>query len=200
MRSAGNAAQRVVQQLDAGGRPFAAMREVDLRVHRPMARQMRVVDLQDQAGVDDRLVFLVQRVGERDPEFLVGLVMLVGVPIGEVGRRHRRHKGFLVRDPGEGGFEIVDVALQCVMPAIGDRAGADPLGRRRPPGGARHLRRPVRNIRERPGIRATGPVLRRGALGARLDPGEALVDIGDEPEPPHLAIGDDVDAALGSAF
>ena len=34
-----------------------------------------------------------------------------------------------------------------------------------------------------------------GAL-ARLDAGETLIDVGDKSEPSHLAIGDDVDAAL----
>ena len=96
-----NAAQRVVQELDAGGRPFAALGEIDLRVHRPVARQLRIVDLQDEAGVDDRPVFLVQRVGQRHPELPVGLVIFVGVPIGEVGRRDRRHEGFFARDPGK---------------------------------------------------------------------------------------------------
>ena len=31
----------------------------------------------------------------------------------------------------------------------------------------------------------------------RLDAGEAVVDIGNKPEPAHLAIGDDVDAGFG---
>ena len=32
---------------------------------------------------------------------------------------------------------------------------------------------------------------------ARLDPGEALVDIGDKAETAHFAVGDDVDAGIG---
>ena len=40
-----------------------------------------------------------------------------------------------------------------------------------------------------------------GALAARvwarLDAGEAVIDIGDEPEPTHLAIGDNIDAGFG---
>src|SRR5689334_12546548 len=42
---------------------------------------------------------------------------------------------------------------------------------------------------------------RPGALGdrvrARVEASEALINIGDKPEPPHLAIGGDIDAALG---
>src|SRR6516162_7881714 len=42
---------------------------------------------------------------------------------------------------------------------------------------------------------------RPGAFAARvrtrLDAGEAVVDIGDKPEPAHLSIGDDIDAGFG---
>jgi len=31
---------------------------------------------------------------------------------------------------------------------------------------------------------------------ARFEAGEALIDIGDETEPPHLAVSDDIDAGL----
>jgi hypothetical protein len=47
-----------------------------------MARQLRIIDLEDEAGIDDRLVLLVQSVGNGNAEFFVGFVELVGVPVG----------------------------------------------------------------------------------------------------------------------
>src|SRR6516165_1545335 len=102
-----------------------------------MARQLRIVDLQYQAAIDDRLVFVMQRLGESAAKFLVGLVVLVAVPVGEVGRGDRRHEGLRASDLGERGLQIVDVALQRFTPAIGDWAGADPLGWGRPSGRSR---------------------------------------------------------------
>ena len=96
-----NAAQCMVQQLDRGIRPAAALGDVELGMRRIVARQLRIIDLQDEAGIDNCLVFLVERVGHCYSELLVRLIELVPVPAGELGRRHRRHKGFLVGDAGE---------------------------------------------------------------------------------------------------
>ena len=49
-----------------------------------IGREQRVVDLQDEAGVDDRPVLLVQRVGDGVEIFLVALVMLVAVPVARL--------------------------------------------------------------------------------------------------------------------
>ena len=42
-----------------------------------------------------------------------------------------------------------------------------------------------------------GPVAAAAGALARLDAGKALIDIGDEAETPHLAVGDDIDTAIG---
>ena len=110
------AAQRVIEDFDAVRRPFAAGVDIRLRVHHVIRSQERVVDLEHEAGIDDRPVFLVQRLGERDEVVLVGLVVLVAVPVGEVRRRHRRHEPLSHIFPGHRRLEVVDVALQRGVP------------------------------------------------------------------------------------
>jgi hypothetical protein len=39
-----------------------------------MAGQLRIIDLQYEAGIDDCLILIVQCIGKRDPKFLVALV------------------------------------------------------------------------------------------------------------------------------
>jgi hypothetical protein len=48
-----NAAQREVQHLDAGAGPFAALGEIDFGVECPMVHQLRIIDLQDEAGIEN---------------------------------------------------------------------------------------------------------------------------------------------------
>ena len=89
-----NAAQRVVQRLDAQRDELAAV--LDRGVERAVVvrRHARIVDLQQEAGVDDRHVFLAHRVGERREILLVGGVVAVLVVELEVGRRDRGDEGF----------------------------------------------------------------------------------------------------------
>ena len=131
-----------------------------------MAGQLRVVDLQHETGVDDGPVFLVQGVGEGDPKFLIGLVELVSVPAGKLGRRHGRHESLLARDLGDRRFQIVDVARQRFVSLVGDRASAHPAGPLRPAGRPWHLRGPSV-------ILGKGEMLARprpGAFTARVRP------------------------------
>ena len=61
----GDAAQRVVERVDAKLRPVAVLRLAHRRHHALVhVGQERVVDLHDEAGIDDGLVFLVQGFGE----------------------------------------------------------------------------------------------------------------------------------------
>ena len=65
----GDAAQRMVERVDAKLRPGAVLRLAHRR-HHPLVHvgQEGVVDLHIKAGIDDRLVFLVQAVGEREQQ------------------------------------------------------------------------------------------------------------------------------------
>ena len=61
--------ERVVERVDAKLRPGAVFRLAHRR-HHPLVHvgQEGVVDLHIKAGIDDRLVFLVQAVGEREKQ------------------------------------------------------------------------------------------------------------------------------------
>ena len=59
-----NVAQRVVERLDAELRPFPKLLEREIGLLDPLGDEMRIVDLQQKAGLHDRLVFLAQRIGD----------------------------------------------------------------------------------------------------------------------------------------
>ena len=77
-------AQRMVQHLDASCRPFPARLDARLGMHDVVGGEERVVDLQHEPRLDDRAVFLAQRIGQRIKVFFLALVVLVAVPIGEI--------------------------------------------------------------------------------------------------------------------
>ena len=67
----GQISQAVVKRLDAQLLILPVLRHAHLRIHLPCIRQIRVVDLEDEAGVDDGLVFFVHGVGDGEK---IGLV------------------------------------------------------------------------------------------------------------------------------
>ena len=73
-------------------------------------RRTLIFATRDYAGVDDRLVFLVQSIGNGDAELLVGLVVFVRIPVGEVGRRYCRHKSLLNQFEGGVSFKFLIVS------------------------------------------------------------------------------------------
>jgi hypothetical protein len=57
-------------------------------------RHIRRVDLQVEAGVDDRAVLIRQRLGARGQVFLVRPVVLIWVVERDLPRAHRAHERF----------------------------------------------------------------------------------------------------------
>ena len=136
MRSSGRPRDRVVQRLDPNRREFPIVRDCRLGIDLvPALGDARVVELQDEAGIDDRLVLLAHRLGASVEKFLVGLVISVANPRA-ARRRDRGHKSFL--DPGrrQAGFKAGDVGLDRIVAGIGQRADADRRRRPRPGGDA----------------------------------------------------------------
>ena len=116
----------VVERVDAQCRPFPVLREIvggkrDI-VH---VGQERIVDLHHQPGVDDRLVFFAQRLGELEQELFVVLVIFVPVARNGARRRHHRQEGVGDRRAFQRGLEDRDVLLQRGVALIGDRADAN---------------------------------------------------------------------------
>ena len=88
-----NALQRRVERLDAHLGPLAALGDAQLRPHDVIGDQERIVDLQQEPGVDDRLVFLAHRIGDREHILFRALVMLVRRRRLDVGRRDGGNEG-----------------------------------------------------------------------------------------------------------
>ena len=151
----------------------------------------RIVDLQQEAGVDDRLVFLAHRVGDGEDVFLLRLVVGVLLPVLDVGRRDRRHEDFFDLHAVERRLEIVDVALQMRVALVGDRPGADHVGV------ARGDVRLGVEFRKRQALARGRPLIARAGLGVDLVAAEPLVDVADEARLAVFAVVDDVDAELG---
>lgn len=126
-----NSAQRVVQCVDAKLRPGAVLRLAHRRHHLLVhVGKERVVDLHGEARIDDRLVFLMQTVGEREQQcLLVGVVFVLGAGERGGGRHHRqeRARGLVLCG---GGLERRDVALHLRVVvgegAVDDEAVAEP--------------------------------------------------------------------------
>ena len=66
MRSGGMSLHRVVERLDVGGDHLAELFEAQMREHHVAAQgEVRAIELQHEAGVDDGAVFARHHVGER---------------------------------------------------------------------------------------------------------------------------------------
>ena len=127
----------VIEKLDAAGRPFAALFEIEIRTEYIPARKLRIVDLEDEPRIHDPAVFLAKRFGNGEAVLFLARVVFVFVPIGELRRRDRRHEGFDMRNTGKRLLEIVDVSFECLLSVIGDGAGANPFDRGRLSGSSR---------------------------------------------------------------
>ena len=85
----------------------------------------RIVDLQQEAGVDDRLVFLAHRLGDREHIILRARVVFVRRRGLDVRRRDGRHEGFRRRHLRERRLERVEIGLELRLALVFDRAGTD---------------------------------------------------------------------------
>ena len=171
----GDALKGVVERFDEFGEPAAIFLESAGRNHAvERGGRARIVDLQDEAGVDDRPVFGTHRRRDCCEPLLLALVVFILAVRQHARRRDDRHEGFFHLHAFERGFEIVDVTPQDVLPDIFHRADAgDHLGV-----GHRltHVEFGVELLEARPvGSRGPGPEARRDR--AQLEAAQALDDI-----------------------
>jgi hypothetical protein len=156
-------------------------------------REPGIVDLQDEAGVNDRLVFGPQSVANRLQVFFVAAVVLVGA---NAARGHRRHESFLDFQPGERRLEILNVFPDRVLPSIADRRGANERSTRRN-ASAHHAPAEVLLIVFREGGHFRGPLLPPATLWAlRFKAAETLTHVREESRLSLLAVCDNVNPAL----
>ena len=157
-------------------------------MHRVLGQQARVVDLQQEAGVDDREVLLAHRLADRVQELLLRVVEGVLLPAFDVRRRDRRHEDLLGARARRRLPEVGDVGGDRVVPGVGDRAGRAHVHRERRAalhGGLVELGEVARLPRLAPRV--------AGAVGDRLEAAETVVDVGEEARLADLAVVDDVD-------
>src|SRR5512143_178553 len=105
--------------------PLGAAQRWVLAMH---FREPRIVDLQDEASINDRLVLGSQGVAYRLEIFFVAAVVLVRA--GAV-RRHGRHESLLDLQTTERGLEIFNIFPDRLLPAITNRPGAHHWNARR---------------------------------------------------------------------
>src|SRR2546425_5077300 len=199
----GNSGQRLVQHLDVQLDPAAILLKPRRR-HHPVIRhgEARVVQLKEQAGVDDCFVLGAHRPRDRAQAFFVALVVLV-FPVRNHARRRRHRKKALLHTGGrERGLEVRDVALQFLLAGVFDgcnayredagRAGSSGRAVRRIELGV-ELReaRAISAARERIGARSCRPALEaREALERVLRPADRFAE---------LTVARNIDAGFGLA-
>ena len=208
----GDAPERVVEGLDPQLRPAPVVgdRAAEREDRVVLVHEHRVVDLEQEARLDDAPVLLVERVGDREDELLLARVVLVAQPV-DARRSHDREECVGHLDASERALEAGDVALERGGVVL-DRPGAEPepslgldLGRARP-----LLALDAHLVLDLAGERGVvlGVELREGLpVAARrqdvaalerhhppLEPADALVEVGDPGGLAHLAVVDDVDS------
>ena len=119
------AAQRVVQRLDLGHGELAVVlgRRLGIDLVEVLGDR-RIVDLQHQAGVDDRLVFLAHGVGAGEDELVVALVVLVA-DARAARRPDRGHEAFADAAGGKRRLEVGDVGGDGLVAGVADRPDAE---------------------------------------------------------------------------
>ena len=183
-----NAAQGMVERVDAAHRPFAAFGDAFSRVQHVMHRKARIVDLQQETRFDDGEIFFAHGVRDGEEAFVIIAVETVFLIALEARGRGGRHEDIDMRRVFKRRFQIGDVAPNGFPSGIGNR----PCGR--------HARRRSAGmamfVEFRKGFALARIQLRRGTR-YRLQPGEAFGDIGDEAGFRLFAVVDDVDATGG---
>ena len=102
----------------------------------PRRAEIGRVDLQDEPGLVDRLVFLLQRVGQRFDVSVLVVVIAVGDEFGQHPRRGGIHERLDRLFGSDRVLQVREVGLQRLTVFIVHRPGAIGHGRRREPRGA----------------------------------------------------------------
>ncbi len=125
MRSGGKIAHRVIERGHVDGNDLAVIRERQIEIdHVAQHREIGAIELQDESGLDDRLVFAPHHVGERVNVFLIALVVAVLEIARDLAGRGRGHEIFFSFRAGERVLGELDIGLGGGPVLPGDRAGA----------------------------------------------------------------------------
>src|SRR6478735_6638417 len=120
------AAERMIERLDPYLAVFAKGGETHVDADAiPQRRQPGVIDLQDETGGDDCLIFAAHRFGEGKDEFFLAWVILIATVGLQACRRRGGDEGFRV--PPDHAAENIDLASEARLTAIADRPGCNPM-------------------------------------------------------------------------
>src|SRR5262245_31231037 len=122
-----NIPQGIVEGLDAHPGKLAIFRNAHITLDLPGVRQVRIVNLEREAGVGDSLVLLVHGISDSVEEFLVAAVILVFHPMLDGPWCHGRQKGFATLHTLESGLKIVEIGLDGSLAYERERARTDHL-------------------------------------------------------------------------
>ena len=90
-------------------------------MHLPGVGEVRIVDLQDEAGFDDGLVFFAHGVRDSEEIFLIGFVKIILHPMFHGARRHGGQKCFFIFLVLKREFEIRDVGIHFLLADVFQR-------------------------------------------------------------------------------
>ena len=153
--------------------------------------QERIVDLEDEPGVDDGQVLLPHRLGYGREVLLVAGVVLVAPEAARPGGWDER-LGHVERL--DGCPEVVDVGLQQLLADVADRATTDDAAKR---GDGRRVLLEVLRVVLGEVVDLLLPRRRHPRrLHVGLEAAEAVLDVAEEADLAHLPVGHDVDAVL----
>ncbi len=184
-----NVGDRVVERLDVHLRLLAPLRKGEVGVlDVPSHAQVRAVDLEDEAGLRDRLVLLPHRIGDREQVRLLGGIVLVAEEERHDAGRRGREERVLDLDARQRRLQVVDVGLGRLRVAHADRRVARRRLPARAPGVAEHA---LREIGE------AGEVLVDERVAGAAEAGEAILDVGRVARLAHLAVVNHVDTRRG---
>ena len=122
----GQTRQGLIEGLHPTHGKGAIVRQGGLRVRRIVLRhQARIVDLQDEARVDDGLILVLHGVGDSGEVIVRAWVILIAALQLDGAGSHGRDEGLFHLHLAEGRLEVGDIGLDCCFPDIRNGASAD---------------------------------------------------------------------------
>ena len=124
-----NVRQRMVERLDSRGGELSVLPGIGRRIfHIVASDKLRIVDLQQESGVDDGFVFSLHGVGNREKESFFARIILVDPPGNNRAGRDSRDECLLGFYSGAGALQVFYVRLDCGLSRVQNRRIANYVG------------------------------------------------------------------------
>ena len=186
MRSGRDARDRVVQRLDVQPRRLAEILEAEIgMLDVPAHGEIGAIELQDQPGIDDRLVFRPHRLGDRFEIRLGAWIVIVAEEQRDEAGRSGAQKSLCRRVFLQRGFKIGDIGRDRAAIGNGDR----------PVAGRRLAACAARIAEDAPcQLGKFDQILIDEAVAGAAEAGQPVLDVGGIGRLAHLAVIDDIDS------